>query len=183
MTPRRPTRITAQRRAARAPFILVGFNDTPAATAALDWAGAAAARLGAELEVIWVQPAAAAWELAAFQVNPGKRQRQMLRRLRQVCAERLDPLGITYGTHVVEASPTNALRREGSAPGALLLVVGASHRGAIGDLVMGSVAHDLAHDAPVPVVVVPVHWSPESSEGSRPTARDAAASPTPAALG
>jgi nucleotide-binding universal stress UspA family protein len=143
--------------------VVVGFNDTKASTAALDWAAGAAPRLDADLSVVWVLPTATAWEYAAVQLNPDKRREEMVRRLDQVCVERLGDSGIAYRSRVIEGSPTGVLRGDGSRPGAALLVVGASRRGSIGDLVMGSVAHDLVHDAPVPVVVVPSSWTPASS--------------------
>lgn len=142
--------------------IVVGFNDSPASVVALDWAGAAARRLDARLNIVWVMPSATAWELAAVQVDPDKRRRQMLHTLHEACSQHLDPPGTAYDARVVEGSPTSVLRQDASSQHALLLVVGASHRGAIGDLVIGSVAHDLAHDAPVPVVVVPPTWVADS---------------------
>lgn len=143
--------------------ILVGFNDTPAATAALEWATAAGPRLGAELSVVWVLPSALAWELAALQLSADKRRRNMQRRLREVCAGSCGPSGVSYRTRVVEGSPTAVLRREGARPEVVMVVVGASHRGAIGDLVIGSVAHDLAQTPPRPVVVVPAPTDERSS--------------------
>jgi len=142
--------------------IVVGFNDSPASARALDWAAAAARRSDARLGIVWVMPSATAWELAAVQVDPDKRRRQMLRTLHEACADRLGTSSTPYDARVVEGSPTSVLRQDASSQHALLLVVGASHRGAIGDLVVGSVAHDLAHDAPVPVVVVPPTWAANS---------------------
>jgi len=135
--------------------VVVGFDDSRSSIAALDWAADAARRLDAELAVVWVQPTVAAWGFAAVQIDPEKRRQQMIHRLVQVCDEHLGRSDTTYHARVVEGVPARVLRHEGAAPGARLLVIGASHRGAIGDLVMGSVAHDLIHDAPVPVVVVP----------------------------
>jgi nucleotide-binding universal stress UspA family protein len=134
--------------------VVVGYNGTPAATAALQWAVGAGRRLDADLSVVWVLPAAVAWELAVVQIDPGKRRDQMERQLQKACDEHCPP-DVTCRARVVEGSPTAVLRRDGARPGASMIVIGASHRGAVGDLIMGSVAHDLAHAPPAPVVVVP----------------------------
>jgi nucleotide-binding universal stress UspA family protein len=131
----------------------------------LEWATAAAGRFDAKLSVVWVLPSALAWELAAVQINPDKRRHQMERQLRAACTAHCGLSGVTYRSRVVEGSPTAVLRREGSRPEVIMVVVGASHRGAIGDLVIGSVAHDLAHESPRPVVVVPGHADVTTTSG------------------
>jgi nucleotide-binding universal stress UspA family protein len=138
--------------------ILVGFNDSDASVAALQWAGDAASRIGARIDVLWVLPGAVAWELAVIQVDPDHRRRAMRERLRAKCRQVLGPRSLAYRAEVLEGSPTTLLLREAQRLRSSLVVVGTSHRGAVGDLLMGSVVHDLVHRAVVPVVAVPPAW-------------------------
>lgn len=148
--------------AAPTPSILVGFNDSEAAEAALSWAAEEARVLGARVEALWVLPSAVAWELAAIQVDPEKRRRQMEHRLRKICSRRIGSVGVPYLTLVREGSPTSLLLHEANRISAHMIVVGTSHGGPVRDLLMGSVAHELAYRSALPVVTVPASWQPMS---------------------
>jgi len=154
------------------PSILVGFNDSDAAEAALSWAAEEARTIGARVEVLWVLPAAVAWELAAIQVDPEKRRRQMEDRLRKICARRLGTAGVPYMTLVREGSPTALLLHEADRVGARMIVVGTSHGGPVRDLLMGSVPHELAYRSSRPVVTVPASWRPTPHRAARATVAD-----------
>jgi nucleotide-binding universal stress UspA family protein len=143
--------------------VLVGFNDSPSSLAALDWAGEVAARLRLPLEVLWVLPAGGAWTLAILQVDPDRRRHDMEAHLDRICREHLTAQ-VVYHAHVVEGSPSAVLARRAAAPGTAMLVIGQSRRGALGDLVLGSVAHDFVHKASVPLVVIPPTWEQPSPE-------------------
>ena len=69
----------------------------------------------------------------------------------------LATVDLPHVTHVAvgAGSPAEGLQRIAEDQHATLLVVGRTHRGAIGRVVLGSVAEHLLHGAPCPVAVVP----------------------------
>jgi len=58
-------------------------------------------------------------------------------------------------THVADGSPSGVLHRVAEALGAAAIVVGSTHRGAIGRVLIGDVAAGLLHGSPCPVAVAP----------------------------
>ena len=56
---------------------------------------------------------------------------------------------------VADTSPARALQGEAEASGADLIVVGSSHRGPVGRVMLGDVSRGVLHGAPCPVAVVP----------------------------
>ncbi|MFM8303619.1 MAG: universal stress protein, partial [Actinomycetota bacterium] len=65
--------------------------------------------------------------------------------------------GVPYRAELFEGSPVGAIIRIADEAGADLVVVGRRGHGGFVELVLGSVAHALAHHATVPVVIVPGH--------------------------
>jgi nucleotide-binding universal stress UspA family protein len=101
--------------------------------------------------------------LCAYPVDP-MRTRAALRAyddairedaLRRLEAARVEA-GVDVHLHAVgDTSPARALQREAEALPADLLVVGSSHRGTVGRVLLGDVSRGVLHGAPCPVAVVP----------------------------
>jgi nucleotide-binding universal stress UspA family protein len=67
----------------------------------------------------------------------------------------LDAAGVPFEAHVLEGSPAWELEALADELDADMIVVGRHGHGGIKQLMLGSVAHRLAHHAARPVVVVP----------------------------
>jgi nucleotide-binding universal stress UspA family protein len=83
--------------------------------------------------------------------------------LEAAAEERLQALAETFGGAVEtraipESSPARALHELGEDEGAVLLVVGSSHRSRRGQVLIGSTATRLIHGAPCAVAVVPSEY-------------------------
>ena len=90
--------------------------------------------------------------------------------LSRACAQLsdLDPIAKA----VAHRSPAEEIGLVAKAEDALAIVVGASHRGAVGRVLLGSVGASLLHGAPCAVAVAPVGYK---TSGSRPLKRIAVA--------
>ncbi|HEU4976159.1 MAG TPA: universal stress protein [Baekduia sp.] len=64
---------------------------------------------------------------------------------------------------LADTSPARALQRLAEREGADLVVIGSSHRGAVGRSLLGDVGRDLLHGAPCPVAVAP--WRTSATQG------------------
>ncbi len=139
--------------------VVVGVDGSRAATRALRWAAAEAARRDVTLTVAH---ASAAGVDAVLARSPSGQQRQRaLTRARDeadaVVSGMLDevdvPDGIQIERVVERGSPADVLLTHAGPEH--LLVVGTRGHGALGRLVFGSVSHQCLHHATGPVVVVP----------------------------
>lgn len=96
-----------------------------------------------------------------------------------------DELGVTARQHVVaDLSPAHALHDQAAEDHADLLVIGSSHRGRLGRLLVGDVGTSVLLDAPCPVAIAPkrlrdADWAPrrigvayDGSAGSLAAVRD-----------
>jgi nucleotide-binding universal stress UspA family protein len=129
--------------------VTVGFDGSPDASAALDWAVDIAGRVGAACEVA----------IAADDAAPA--------RLQAVVEDACRPLhrkGLPYRVTVRRGEPAPTIEGIAAAGQADLLVLGSSGEGLDGDPLAGSVSRMVAHHAGRPVVVVP------GSRASRPFA-------------
>ena len=68
---------------------------------------------------------------------------------------------------IVGASAASGLHLMAEKERADLIVVGSSHRGRVGRVMVGSTAHRLLHGAPCPVAVAPVGWRGHTDAGLR----------------
>lgn len=141
--------------------IVAAWDNDAAAEDAADFAAVEAERLGRHLLVVhaWRVPAAIGTGLSSVSAYLGdfvdahtRMLRDAAERLRAahptlVVEERLEPGPISVA--VVEA-----------AEGASLLVIGSHGKGAIRDLVLGSVSHDALLNMPAPVAVIPAPIEP-----------------------
>ena len=135
--------------------VVVGVDGTPHSDQALAWAADEAVLRDARLVVVhaWRVPAVVRGvtlpplpDRAPFAEAAAAVLREAVN---SVDARRL-PNGVE--SRLVEGDASAALVR--AARDAEVLVVGSRRRGRLGELLLGSVSRQVAHDAPVPVVVV-----------------------------
>ncbi|MFP5369538.1 MAG: universal stress protein [Actinomycetes bacterium] len=145
------------------PRIVVGVDGSPGARAALAWALRAAARRGADLEVVAAFPVDLYW-IDAYLLEPeaiGELRRDTDQRARAMVAEvRSEPAvtvvpgsaGTVVDVVVLPGGPAeNLVQRAESAD---LLVVGSRGRGSLRSTLLGTVALHVSAHAACPVVVV-----------------------------
>ena len=143
--------------------VVVGVDGSPGGRAALAWALTAAAREGAEVEVVSAFPVGLSWE-APDLLDPDRVETVRAdteARVRAAVAEAAgDPAvrgaapddAVPVGITVVPGDPAEQLVLR--AEDARLLVVGSRGRGGLQSALLGSVALHCAAHAPCPVVVV-----------------------------
>ena len=132
-------------------LILVGYDDRPAARDALALAGGFAVIEGAEL-VLCV-----ALELDPLATPAHAYERAMAEAEQRLAAQARETLGETpFRMRVVGgvAAP-RALHEVAEDEGADVIVIGSTHRGALGRVLPGSVGERLLHGAPCAVMVAP----------------------------
>lgn len=138
--------------------IVVGYDDTPAARAALAWAADYAAAVGGELLVVYVSSAIVELELAAAQIDADPIRRSFEHRLEGEWTASLRQRRISFRTKVVVGRVATELMRLARAEHAALIVIGMTGRGTLGELTFGSAEHELVKHAVRPVVAVPKVW-------------------------
>ena len=89
--------------------IVIGYDSSAAADAALEWAAGHAACTAGEVLVVYVASSIAEWELAAAQINTDPVRHEFERRLRDEWTAPLRTAGIPYPDQVRRrtASPTS----------------------------------------------------------------------------
>jgi nucleotide-binding universal stress UspA family protein len=73
----------------------------------------------------------------------------------QRAQEGIDDLPTVTPRAIAELSPAKAIQTRATSEGASLIVIGSSHRGAVGRVLAGTTAERLLHGAPCPVAVAP----------------------------
>jgi nucleotide-binding universal stress UspA family protein len=136
--------------------IVVGYDGSPAADAALSWAAEYAAQRGLPLRVVH----APAWPILRYPTSSEVLiELEMIRlsaeRLLQEACHRLTTRypGLSLDIAVTVGDPAQVLLHD--ARGATAMVLGSRGLGEFRDLVCGSVATYVAARAPCPVVIVP----------------------------
>ncbi|RBY82590.1 universal stress protein [Geodermatophilus sp. TF02-6] len=142
---------------------MVGVDGSPGAFAALVWTLAAAARSGAEVEVVSTFPVGAYWT-DPYRADAGRTdtaRSDTEARTRAFLAEAMGeptvtavPRAAAVRVHVTVGAGTPAEYLVRRAEGARLLVVGSRGRGGVRSTLLGSVALHCAVHAPCPVMVV-----------------------------
>lgn len=136
-----------------APRVVVGFDGSQPARAALEWAAQYASRIGAVLEPVY-----AYGPPSAMVLTPGSRDQELYRKAAQFLEEAvrsvLEESGIPVRPRAVQGHAAPVLLE--ASEGAALLVVGTRGAGGFPGLRLGSVASHCVHHASCPVTVVPV---------------------------
>lgn len=142
--------------------IVVGLDGSKGGRRALTWCIPVAKRLGAEvIAVLALRPVGEfVITLPPFPVGTVD---AVKRSLEEDWVAPLADAGLAYRTVVLEADPASALRQVAASEGAQLIVVGSDGHGGVAERFLGSVTYRLAHEAPVPLVIVP----PETGGASR----------------
>jgi nucleotide-binding universal stress UspA family protein len=134
-------------------IIIVGVDGSERSADALGFAATLARRARADLLLACAYP----YDDAAAHMDTTRR-----RLLREEAQETLDRLaetvehGVPVATRTIaDRSPARALHTLAVHERASLIVLGSSHRGAVGRVFAGTTAERLLHGAPCPVAVVP----------------------------
>jgi nucleotide-binding universal stress UspA family protein len=138
--------------------IIVGVDGSDRSDDALALASSLARRTAAEIVLARAYPyddAAAHLGESAQRHHLREEAQRILDRLR----ERADPaLQITTRT-IADPSPSRALHTLAEIEGAALVVIGSSHRGAVGRVFAGTTAERLLHGSPCSVAVAPLGFA------------------------
>jgi nucleotide-binding universal stress UspA family protein len=153
--------------------LLVAYDDSPPARAALAWAIDDARRLGRAIVLLYVVSVVAEWELAAIQVDTDAIREQFKTLLRTTWSEPLRKAGIEHHTRLAVARPADGIldvaREEENV---VAIVMGMSGRGLLHEIVGGTATRLVMHQARRPVVAVPAGWAPpEDRESQSPRPR------------
>jgi nucleotide-binding universal stress UspA family protein len=131
------------------PPLVVGYDGSDNATAALDYATRRRDDLGGQLVAVCAYHAPADWLGAPYYQLSLDEEHELARELVRSLEDRPD-----LEVDTVMAPPVDALTRVGQARDAAEIVVGARGLGRF-RAALGSVSHGLLHEADRPVVVVP----------------------------
>lgn len=139
--------------------VLVAYDDSPAARAALRWAIAYATERARELVLLYVFASLAEWELAAIQVDTSPIHRRIDHRLQQEWSEPVRHAGVACRTLVRSGRPADVILATARKEDAELIVLGMTERGVLHELMLGQTHRHVVHEARRPVVAVPSDWS------------------------
>ncbi len=133
--------------------VVVGVDGSEDARRAMLFAAQVAAAFGAELRVVHAAGGGDVVRPPGLESEGASRQWRELA-LEEWCAP-LHDAGAAYRAQVVEGDPRVALPEVAEDVDADLVVVGSRGSGAVGRLVLGSVATALSHRSDVPLTIVP----------------------------
>jgi nucleotide-binding universal stress UspA family protein len=148
----RPTRTPPRDKAEALSRMLVGVDGSPAADAALEWAGRFAGQVGAEVLVANV------FEPEQAEISPDDYEKLIAdaeRRLAEDWAAPLRGAAVRHRCLQLTGTPDSLLAAT-EAEDADLLVVGTRGAGRHAGLHLGSLAHHLAHYTRGPLAIVPI---------------------------
>jgi nucleotide-binding universal stress UspA family protein len=136
------------------PKIIVGVDESDRSKDAVALAAELARGSGAELVLVCAFP---------YDDTPSRASNADFRRM--LCAdadaslqhaqEGIPDLPMSTSRAIAEPSPAKAIQAMATSEGASLIVIGSSHRGAVGRVLAGTTAERLLHGAPCPVAVAP----------------------------
>ena len=134
--------------------ITVGTDGSDNSIAALRWALAEAKVHGATIDAVYSWEFPPAIDPLGVSMLPSMEDMNAsATRLLKGVMDKVDTSGVAVTSHVVRGAPATALLT--AAKGADLLVIGRRGHGGFMGLLLGSVAQQVAHHAPCPVVLVP----------------------------
>jgi nucleotide-binding universal stress UspA family protein len=158
--------------------IVVGYDGSPDARAALDWAVLEAASRNLGIRVVHCEPDLAAWEAATASMSgapaPARSVPHEGQAVAGQAADVVTAAGIPVTTVVTAGTPAGALVEQSRS--ATMVVIGSRGHGSISSAILGSTVSHVASHAHCPVivvraqgvpggpVVVGVDGSPESEE-------------------
>ena len=142
--------------------ILTAHDFSDAASRALGFAAALARQTGAELEVAYVHPELydgrydLSLSLPPELPNAGERYLHFLQRELEALASKIteSPRG-AIPCHVVRGDPVKRLEALAQEVGADVLCMGATGKGAVQRVLLGSVSQLVLRSSPIPVLLVP----------------------------
>ena len=138
------------------PHYIIGFDGSPSARAALSFARSIARVTDAALTAVYVYPNVAYVPAAGVGAALTMTDLTLLEDLENAAKTTLREAGDDVRQLTVAgSSPPRELHAIAKSESADLIVLGATHRGAAGRIIPGSVGERVLHGAPCPVVVVP----------------------------
>jgi nucleotide-binding universal stress UspA family protein len=143
--------------------VLVAYDDSEAARAAMRWATSYASERERSVLVINVIPSLSEWELAAIQVDTNPLRRRLEALLRTDWTALLREAGVPYRTKLKEGRPAEVILETARKSNAELIVIGMTERGLLHELVLGATVRRVMHQALRPVVAVPATWAAAGS--------------------
>jgi nucleotide-binding universal stress UspA family protein len=144
--------------------LLVAFDDSDAARAALAWAIQYAQASDARVVLLYVVSSVGEWELAAVQVNTDPLRQRFGELLDGIWSEPLREANVPYRTKMVVGRPAEKILETARGERVSLIVLGMTARGILHELVLGTTARHVLHEAQRPVVAVPGGWVPDGSQ-------------------
>ncbi len=139
--------------------LLVAYDDSPAARAAMRWATSYASERDRSVLVVNAIPSLAEWELAAIQVDTNPLRRRLKALLDAEWTAPLRAAGVPYRTKLKEGRPAEVILKTARKSNAELIVIGMTERGLLHELVLGATVRRVMHHALRPVVAVPADWA------------------------
>lgn len=139
--------------------IIAGTDGSAHATHAVRWATELARRMGSELllaHVVERDPIALAGGYAVLPDNELQQLRDAARaHLETDWSDAPRAAAVRWRPLLLDGNAAAALMRAAEAERADLLVIGNRGRGGFAELLLGSVGHQLVHQARIPVTIVP----------------------------
>jgi nucleotide-binding universal stress UspA family protein len=134
--------------------IVVGFDGSACALAALDKAVELARLDGSRIVIVFAFeiPAAYGGETGDYR----RAVRQLAEQAAAKAAERVAQAGVEHEVDLIPERPAEGLVHAAERHGASLIVVGTHGEHPLAGAILGSVPHKLLHVSRVPVLVVPV---------------------------
>lgn len=138
--------------------ILVAYDHSDAAQAALRWAIDYSESRNAEVLLVYVVSSVAEWELAAVQVDPDPIRHNFEQLLSGAWSEPLRQSGVRFVSRVLVGRTAEAILHCAQEEHATFIVLGMTAHGTLFELVAGGAAEHVLHHAHRPVVAVPAGW-------------------------
>lgn len=149
--------------------VLVGIDGSPGSRAAAGWAIDEARLWHCEVEAVY------AWHLASMAYGaPGfvppvhdEIESAGQRVLEQVLSGIDDSDEAKLQLRVYDGRPADIIRKVAGEPQVGVVVVGSRGHSSMGELILGSVSHELSHRCPKPLVIVPRAWQQKPQPAGR----------------